>query len=188
MNFQVVTHSPYTFLPSGILIVEPHEGLLAARTMLLAAADYYVGVSSPCEAEDRQARSDGYEVAVAILSESLGYAILSATAQVIRERWPYARILVFGRNRAAIEDNLYDARIDDKARPENLLAALASLSEDPWNQRVKPDRVLTGGRARLAVNELGQMAESDPTERFANTINITYRDLPAGEHRFRQAS
>lgn len=43
MNPQIITHSPYSLLPSGILIVEPHEGLLAARTMLLAAADYYVG-------------------------------------------------------------------------------------------------------------------------------------------------
>ena len=28
MNLQTVGHSPYTFLPSGILIVEPYEGLL----------------------------------------------------------------------------------------------------------------------------------------------------------------
>jgi hypothetical protein len=45
MTLQVLNPFPYTFLSSGILIVEPHEGLLTARSMLLAAADHYVGVS-----------------------------------------------------------------------------------------------------------------------------------------------
>ncbi len=189
MNLQVITHSPYTFLPSGILIVEPHEGLLAARTMLLAAAEYYVGVSNSCGSDIPHGRNDGCEVAVAILSESLGESILSATAQVIRHRWPKARILIFGRARPAIEDNLYDARIDDKARPEDLLSALVVLSEDPWNQRARSVRVLTDGRAWIGGTGHKYIAESDPTKRHPNGIDTTYpRDLPAEEHRFRQAS
>ena len=189
MNLQNVTHSPYTFLPSGILIVEPHEGLLAARTMLLAAAHYYVGVSGSTGTEASQGRSEGYEVAVAILSESLGHRTLSATAQVIRERWPRARILIFGRTRAAIEDNLYDARIDHKASPEDLLAALVVLSEDPWSQRARPAKILTNGRARFGMHGMNHIAESDPTKRHEYAIDTAYlRDLAAGEYRFKQAS
>jgi hypothetical protein len=189
MKLQLVTHSPYTFLPSGILIVEPHKGLLAARTMLLAAADYYVGVSGSTGTEVPEGRSEGYEVAVAILSESLGYTILTSTARAVRERWRYARILILGRGKSAIEDYLYDARIDHKARPEDLLAALMMLSEDPWNQRVRPAKLLTEGKYRLPNGGINYIAESDPTKRHASAIDMVYlRDMPAGEKRFKLAS
>lgn len=60
--------------------------------------------------------------------------MLCETARIVRKNWPWARILVFGSSRAAIEDNLYDARIDQRARPEVLLAALLMLTEYPRNQ------------------------------------------------------
>jgi hypothetical protein len=117
MTLQVLNSFPYTFLPSGILIVEPHEGLLTARSMLLAAADHYVGVSA-CSWNQSE-RNEEREVSIAILSESLGRAVLNGTAEIVRRNWPRARILIFGSSGAAIEDHLYDARID---RPPGRIA------------------------------------------------------------------
>ena len=189
MNPQIITHSPYTLLPSGILIVEPHEGLLAARTMLLAAADYYVGEVALNGAETCKTGNGQYDVAVAILSESLGCLLLSATARVVRERWPYARILIFGQDSASIEDNLYDSRIDHKARPEDLLSALLALSEDPWNQRAKPQGTITNGKARIPISSVYDIAESDPTKRLTVGVGKPLpRDMPASEQHFRKAS
>ena len=185
MSLQAVRNSPYTLLPSGILIVEPHEGLLAARTMLLAAAEYYLGVFGALLTEVPQ-RVDGHEVSLAILSESLGHGMLSATALGIRHRWPHARILIFGQMSPAIEDNLYDARIDHQARPEDLLAALVSLSIGPLQPRLTPVESPAKQTALAVVSRRNHPAESDPTKRRARAI-ASARDLPAGEQRFRQA-
>ena len=169
MKMQCISRSAYSFLPSGILIVEPDEALLAARTMLLAAADYYVGVSASAHTELLDVQSEGHEVSVAVLSESLGHALLSATAQVVQEHWRHARILILGRGQAAIEDNLYDARIDDAARPEDLLAALVALSEDPENERARPANAITGRSKLFDVgNWLVGVTGRNPTNAFAS--------------------
>jgi hypothetical protein len=187
MNLQLTPHNLHAFLPSGILIVEPHEGLLAARTLLLAAVDYHVGVSGFNGMKAPQGRCDGYKVAVAILSESLGRCQLTAMAQAVRQRWPFARILIFGRTDAAIEDNLYDARIDHTSRPEDLLCALDILSIDPWNQRARPAGI-TANAGPQALSRTSGMLESDPTKRFANSVSPVYqRELPGDEQRFKQA-
>ena len=188
MTLQILAPRPYTFLPSGILIVEPHDGLLAARSMLLAAADHYVDVSKATNGEPE--RSDEREVAFAVLSESLGYAVLSETAQIVRKNWPRARILIFGSSSAAIADHLYDARIDHGSRPEDLLAALLMLAEYPRNQRAMPPAILADGRVGRLLNGGGVWGaeESDPTKRLANNVATTYaRDMPTEEQHFRQA-
>jgi hypothetical protein len=189
MTLQVLNPFPYTLLPSGILIVEPHEGLLTARSMLLAAADYYVGVSA-CSGIQSE-RSEECEVAIAILSESLGRAVLNGTAEIVRRNWPRARILIFGSSDAAIEDQLYDARIDHRARPEELLAALLMLAEYPRNQKATPAAILADGRVERLLNRgaIRQVAESDPTKRLADKAETAYpRNLPGGEQPFRRAS
>lgn len=190
MTLQVLSPCPYTFLPSGILIVEPHEGLLSARSMLLAAADYYVGVSACIE--NSVERNNECEVAIAILSESLGRAVLIGTAEIVRRNWPRARILIFGSSRDAIEDNLYDARIDHRARPEELLAALLMLTEYPRNQKATPAAIpADDGRVGRLLHggAVGRVAESDPTKRMANQVETRYsRDLPGGEQHFTRAS
>jgi hypothetical protein len=187
MNLQFTPRKPYAFLPSGILIVEPHEALLAARTLLLTTADYYVGVSGLTGLKAPQGRCDGYEVAVAILSESLGRCQLTAMAQAVRQRWRFARILIFGCIDAAIEDNLYDARIDHTSRPEDLLCALDILSRDPWNQRARPAGI-TANTGPQALSRTSGILESDPTKRFANSASPVYqRELPGDEQRFKQA-
>ena len=154
--------------------------------MLLAAADHYVGVSnvSANEAE----RSDECEVAIAILSESLGRAVLTGTAEVVRKSWPQARILILGSSRAAIEDHLYDARIDHRAGPEDLLAALLMLSEYPRNQKATPEAILEDGRVGrlLSGGAVGRVAESDPSKCLGKAETAYSRDLPGGEQHFRR--
>jgi hypothetical protein len=189
MTLQVLNSVPYTFLPSGILIVEPHEGLLTARSMLLAAADYYVGVSA-CSGNQSE-RNEEREVSIAILSESLGRAVLNGTAEIVRRNWPRARILIFGSSGAAIEDHLYDARIDHRARPEELLAALLMLTEYPRNQKATPAAILADGRVErlFTGGAIGRVAESDPTKRLSGKAETAYsRNLPGAEQPFRRAS
>lgn len=127
MPLQLVSLRHCIFLQSGILIVEPNEGLLAARAMLLDAAEYYLGISSAPRLI-ASSRRPGHEVQIAILSESLGRDVLCSTARIVREGWPSARILVFGCQEEPIGDGLHDARMDHRARPEHLLAALLLLS------------------------------------------------------------
>lgn len=187
MTLQVLKPFPYTLLPSGILIVEPHAGLLTARSMLLAAADYYVDVSAYSEQEVE--KNNECEVSIAILSESLGRAVLIGTAEIVRRSWPHARILIFGSSRDAIEDNLYDARIDHRARPGELLAALLMLTEYPRNQKATPAAIWADGRVGRLLNggAASRVVESDPTKRLADKAEMTYsRDLPGAEQHFRQ--
>jgi hypothetical protein len=189
MTLKVLNPFPYTILPSGILIVEPHEGLLTARSMLLAAADHYVGVSA-CSGNQSE-RNKECEVAIAILSESLGRAVLSGTAEIVRRNWPRARILIFGRSGVAIKGHLYDARIDHRARPEELLAALLTLTEYPRNQKATPAAILADGRVErlLTGGARGRVTESDPTKRLGGKAETAYsRELPGGEQHFRRAS
>ncbi len=181
MTVKVLAPCPYTLLPSGILIVEPHEGLLAARSRLLAAADQCIGISSACVSEVE--RSEDCEVALAVLSESLGYAMLSKIARTVRKHWPRARILIFGSSLAAIEDSLYDARIDHRSRAEDLLAALLMLTEYPWNQRATPAAILEDGRVGRLLSGVAfkQMAESDPAKRPASKTEVSYTRGPRSD-------
>ena len=78
MQLQQITKKPYELLPSGILIVEPHPGLLAARALLLSAADCYLAVLNVSAPGNELA---GSQVKVAILSQSLGRETLASLAQ-----------------------------------------------------------------------------------------------------------
>jgi hypothetical protein len=63
MTIPVLASCPHALLASGILIVEPHAGLLTAPSMLLAASDHYLGVSN--YSENQAGRSEECEVAIA---------------------------------------------------------------------------------------------------------------------------
>ena len=189
MILQVLNPFPYTLLPSGILVVEPHEGLLTLRSMLLAAADYYVGASACSENQTKQGAER--EVTIAILSESLGHTVLSGTAEIVRRNWPRARILVFGSIGAAIEDHLYDARIDHRARPEELLGALLMLTEYPRNQKATPGPILADGRVGrlLRGGATSNGAESEPGKCLSDQMEAAHpRNRPCREQPLSRAS
>jgi hypothetical protein len=129
MLLQHLTTKHYALLSSGVLIVEPDPGLLAARVLLLSAADFYVGQWDP---EPPRANESDSVVVVAVLSQSLGKHGLPAVAKNIRTGWPSASILILGDVALDLEPALYDAVIDHRSRPEALLIALASLARNRW--------------------------------------------------------
>jgi hypothetical protein len=129
MLLQHLTTKQYALLPSGVLIVEPDPGLLAARVLLLSAADFYVGQWDP---EPPRANELDTVVVVAVLSQTLGKHGLPTVAKNIRTRWPSASILILGDVALDLETALYDAVIDHRSRPEVLLIALALLARNRW--------------------------------------------------------
>lgn len=79
MQLKRISRKPYELLPSGILIVEPHPGLLAARALPLSAADCYlaiVNISTP------KAALVLPQVKVAILSQHLGQVTLASLTKM----------------------------------------------------------------------------------------------------------
>lgn len=124
LQLSITCTKSYAFLPSGILIVEPSAGLLAARTLLLAAADNYVAAISYAIKGPELCEP---EVRLAILSQTLGLEALQKLASEIRLYWPRASILLLGQVEMILDDRLYDASIDHQCRPEELLNMLHSL-------------------------------------------------------------
>jgi len=174
----------YTFLPSGILIVEPNPGLLAARAQLLSAADYYVAASHETMPTSDLQKTD---VTVAVLSLSLGKPTLSKLAQEVRLYCPRARILIFGMVELDLDDQLYDETIDRYCRPEQLLDVLFRLTRESSRQSTG-SRVSLGAQS-LSLDGLVWMSlhkgppESDPSKEGASAPDETPtgRDVPSDE-------
>jgi len=68
MELQRLTIKPYELVPSGILIVDPQPGLLAARALLLSAANCYLAIVNVHMPRTELAAT---QVKVSILSQSL---------------------------------------------------------------------------------------------------------------------
>ena len=69
MLLQHLTTKQYALLPSGVLIVEPDPELLAARVLLLSAADFDVGLWEPEQPSPNELDT---VVVVAVLSLNFG--------------------------------------------------------------------------------------------------------------------
>ena len=128
MMLHVVGHVPYRVLSSGILIVEPHLGLLHARAMLVDAAEIYFCNSGAGGSSSYRLNTGECGVSVAVLSESLGRETLLWVAQAVRDRWPQSLTLLLRTSLEPLDEALFDAAIDCHSRPEELLAALATLA------------------------------------------------------------
>ena len=184
MQLQKSNSNQYAFLPSGILIVEPNPGLLAARAQLLSAADYYVAASSEAVPATELQKTD---IRVAILSRSLGASIVSRLAQEIRLYYPNARILIFGMSPLNLDDHLYDESIDPHCRPEQLLETLFCLTQDfsggrvPSHARIGPQSLSLSGLGWISLHK--GPVESDPSKAAASTLETspTGRDVPSDE-------
>ncbi len=109
-----------------VLVLEADAIALGKRAALLQETPYTVTTARNLQEVQRQR-----EISIAILSISFGAKSLRDTAEFIRGRWPLARILVVGDVQLALEDNLYDEAVHDLSRKEELLNALARLSEAP---------------------------------------------------------
>jgi hypothetical protein len=88
--------------------------------------------------EQLRANESDTVVAVAALSQTLGKQGLPAVAKNIRACWPSASILILGDVDVDLEAALYDAVIDHRSRPEDLLVALALLVRNRWATSTAP--------------------------------------------------
>ena len=117
----------------GILLVEPDITLLTAEAHLLTCSDY--SVTPAFSAREIFALRETKAIALAILSDSLGPQLLPAIAHAVRKQWPLARILILGQAGSALEDQLYDEKIENPSDPKRLLEEVERLYKDSWNQR-----------------------------------------------------
>jgi hypothetical protein len=174
----------YALLPPGILIVDPNPTSLAARAMLLQAADGYSAATSE---KVTGAFLQDASVKIAILSESLGQVAAEGWALKIRFSWPNARILILGEAETILGDSLFDEAIDHRCRPEQLLEALFRLGRNSHGQpEVKGGRLGSESTsvARLRfVSPKGLPAESDPSK-HATRNDGDERELPGDEHSY----
>jgi hypothetical protein len=69
-------------------------------------------------------------IQIAVLNDTLSREDLAAVAQLIRRRWPPARILVVCTKVPPIDDALYDGRVLPGLPPEILFTAIARLADD----------------------------------------------------------
>jgi hypothetical protein len=167
-----------TSLWRGILLVEPDTALLTAEVLLLTRSNYYV---TPASRQDEIFALRGTKaIALAILSDCLGPRVLAAVAYSVRKQWPLARILVIGRPGLALEDHLYDERVEHSSDPGQLLEDIEILYKDAWNQRSHTldwDVKYSGVRPARSLTR-----ESDPTK--ARPLEIaaekTLWDMPSG--------
>ncbi|WP_157478319.1 hypothetical protein [Granulicella tundricola] len=184
MKLQRSISKLFKLLPSGILIVEPNPGLLAARVLLLSAADSYVAASNEVPPATDLQKTD---VKVAVLSLSLGKPTLSKLAQEVRLYYPGARILIFGNSELDLDDQLYDETIDRHCRPEQLLDVLFRLARESSHQSIAY-RLRIGAEA-LSLKGFGWVSshrrplESDPSKEAvsASADSPTGVDFPADE-------
>jgi hypothetical protein len=78
-------------------------------------------------------------IQVAILHHTLSLFELEDACRFIRQRWPYARILVLRQGEGFLDDGLYDERVAPDATPADLLMAIERLTRE-WRAR-KPTSV-----------------------------------------------
>jgi hypothetical protein len=78
-------------------------------------------------------------ICAAVLNPALALDELARCAQVVRWRWPAARILVLRAEEPPLEDGLYDERLDPGLSPDLLIAAVDGSidTQQPENERVR---------------------------------------------------
>ena len=116
----------------AILLVAPDTAIISADVLLLTNSNYCV--SSAFGDVEIFALRHNKAFALAILSASLGYRGLHASAEAVRRQWPLARILILGRSAFGLEDHLYDEQVSQAPDPTQLLDTLERLSKEPRNQ------------------------------------------------------
>ncbi len=149
-----------TVLWRSILIVEPNVTLLQAEASLLTQSNYRV---TPAFNNSKLfILRDTKPVALAILSDRLGYVHLAVVARTVRRQWPTARILIFGQAANILEDNLYDERVDYSTNRMQLLLLVETLYKGLWDQR---SLTLNWNGARSALRcAHAAIPESDSTK------------------------
>lgn len=93
----------------AVLLVAPSTLLLEAGKLLLSPFCRSVQTAGACVDVSNLSQSE--EPQFVILSDQLGTLHLQAVAELVRHRWPRARITVVGRAALLLEDQLYDEAV-----------------------------------------------------------------------------
>lgn len=126
-----------------VLLVDADLKRLARWTVLLAESDYgVVTAKAPGEILELQCLGG---VQIAIFSGWMEMGALRASAESVRRQWPTARILILGEVTSALEDYLYDERMDPVFDTKRLLDTLKRLKKEAWErQSLSPEWHLSG--------------------------------------------
>ena len=165
----------------ALLLIEPAMTVHSERATQLERSCYRVTkADSP---KDICLMKGIYSFSVAVLSDMIGFLALRASAQVVREQWPKARILVLGKVPIQFDDHLYDESVAHTADGIALLAILNKVTEDPWDRR---SEVHEAWRERVNwtawPRQSWRIQESDPTKMAKSTSEAGHMsDRPADE-------
>jgi hypothetical protein len=108
-----------------LILIEPDLPFLPDRTQILTGSEYRV--STIRDVHELFALGTRESFNLAVISELLGFAALESATRFVRAQWPEARILLLGGAQRALEDHLYDERIEASCTPNELLKLLAML-------------------------------------------------------------
>lgn len=147
---------------AALLVMEPDGLRLHERRLFLSEAGYNITTVSNLRDLAYLSASTGF--ASVLLSDYVGCFALRAAAQLSRQRWPLAKILIWGVAATVLDDNLYDVATRQSAKPQEVLDVLLKLLEDEWSQR-------SGRSTSTYVSSGGSpswthvhISESDPTK------------------------
>lgn len=180
------TRLPSTKVAPSLLLVEPDTLDSSERAAQLCRALFNVTrADTPQHVHLLRGVPD---ISVAVLSDTIGFVALRASAELVRRQWPKARILILGKAPSLFDDHLYDEALLHTSSDAALVAMIEQVSVDPWNQRGGSssawiDRVSVSPR----LQKSGAVQESDPTKAPKPPRTPEYpKDWPASEQ-FRQA-
>lgn len=137
---------------------------------------------------DMHLMATGFAFSVAVLSDTIGFLALRASAQVVRTQWPKARIVILGKAPSDFDDQLYDETVGHSMSGGALLGVIKMVLEDA-RSRMGHD-AYAAWLARVSLASRFQQdrvpQESDP-RKVAGPVREAQdaRDWPAAE-RLRQ--
>jgi len=154
LSFPTVHQTNEDAVLPAIMLVEPDTELLTSRSFLLTQMG--CAVSFAKSSKNVWGHCSKSEFDVAVLSGSLGLAGLRDSAELVRRRWPQARILVLGCVPSLLDDPLYDEAIDAKFRPEILIETLMRMCRAKRGRHLSISRNNAGEPSTRTENDLCQ--------------------------------
>ncbi len=164
----------------NVLLVEPAMIPLSDRERVLSAANY--GVTARSNVREMVDLRFEKPIAFVILNDLLGPLGLRDAAELVRRRWPTAKILIIGCAVPTLEDHLYDEAISHRHEESGLLDALQILAKDSLSQRL-----IGGYQGYRRATSIPK--ESDPTKAVADISGLSrsWSDAAIAPQRMRAA-
>ena len=122
------------------------------------------------------------QLSIAVLSDTVGFPALRASAEVVRSEWPSARIVILGDTPTHLDDNLYDETAPHTPSNRKSLR----LTETAVYLWCRKDDALAAYLHRMSTSPAIQrpwpITESDPTKaaaqiRHTDSVNRATRQF-----------